>query len=390
MGRRAAVRSCSPTTAALRRSAAALCALALAGLALPAAAHAPAGAACERSPEPSRWTATAEPDPAVERMQLMVHRGAAELAPENTLWAFRYAVAYDVEYIEVDVQQTLDHRYVAFHDLQVDRKTDGSGYINAMTFDQVRALNAAANETWQGSAYDPARIPSLEEVLELAAETGVGVVFDLKESVTDTASVALLAARYGLVERSIFQPYVPGRAEQIKAAAPDARLLLSNQGFEELPGGAPRGAFYAASAEYAAFGSTLRGFDAGRVNEAHDGCAVVIPNVYQGHVTGSEAGDLLRARALGADGAQVDRPDVAVAALGRPVATVLEPGDGVVCLLDAEHRQGLPGKALELGDGSTAVTGLGGCAQVAAPAGRVRFAGDGSALASTAVVSPRG
>jgi len=322
-------------------------------------------------------------------MQLMVHRGAAELAPENTLWAFRYAIAYDVDYIEVDVQQTLDHRYVAFHDPTLDEKTDGSGPVAAKTFAELRALNAADNVRWKGSAYDPAPLPSLEEVLQLAADNGVGVAFDLKESVTDTAGVALMAQAYGLVEGSIFQPYVPGRAEQIKAVAPDARLLLSNQGFEALPGGAPRGAFFAATNEYDVFGSSLPGFDAGRVNEVHDGCAQVIPNVYQGDVTGSEAGDLLHARALGADGAQVNLPDVAVDVLDRPVATVLATTGSAVCLLDAEHGQGLPEKPVTLGDGSVVETGLGGCVRLDGPAGRVRFAGDGSALASSLVVSRR-
>lgn len=351
----------------------------------------PAGAdpLCTEQPEPGRWTTDAAPDAPVERMELMVHRGAAELAPENTLWAFRYAIAYDVELLEVDVQQTLDHRYVAFHDPTLDAKTDGSGPVAAKTFDQLRALNAADNPKWKGSVYDPARLPSLEEVLALAAENGVAVTFDLKESVTDTASVALMAARYGLIERSIFQPYVPVRAEQIKAVAPHARLLMSNQGLEELPDGAPRGTFYAAAREYDAFGSSLPGFDAGRINEAHDGCALVLPNVYQGDVTGTEAGDLLHARSLGADGAQVNNPDVAVDALDRPVATVLVSDGGTACLLDAEHRQGLPGKALSLGDGSTVTTGLAGCVPLDQPAGRVRFAGDGSALPSSTVVSRR-
>jgi glycerophosphoryl diester phosphodiesterase len=333
---------------------------------------------CMETPQPRRWTATADADPPVERMQLMVHRGAAELAPENTLWAYRYAIAYDVDYIEVDVQQTIDHRYVAFHDLDVAEKTDGEGLINTMTFDQVRALNPAANPKWQGSAYDPAQIPSLEEILALAADTGVGVTFDLKESVTDAASVALMADEFGLIGRSIFQPYVPGRAEQIKAAAPEATMLLSNQGFEELPEGAPRGVFYAAAREYDAFGSDLDGFDTGRVNEIHDGCGLVIPNVYGG----DEAANLLRARELGVDGAQVNLPDVSVATLGRPVATLMTARNGTACLLDAKHQQGLPGKTLDLGHGKTAVTGLGGCVWVG-PRSRVRWPGDTSAHASS-------
>src|SRR5688500_18409754 len=72
-----------------------------------------------------------------------MHRGAAELAPQNTPDAFRYAIAYDMPMIEVDVQQIADHRYVVLHDYQVDAKTDGSGYIQTMTYDQAIHLNAA-------------------------------------------------------------------------------------------------------------------------------------------------------------------------------------------------------------------------------------------------------
>ncbi|MFP5220305.1 MAG: glycerophosphodiester phosphodiesterase [Actinomycetes bacterium] len=375
----------------MRRRAALLAVVAL--LAGAAGAHAGTtdGAApqpCDQVPEPARWSDAGEPDRGLDRAVLAAHRGAAELAPENTLWAFRYAIAYDVELIEVDVQQTADHRYVAFHDYDVERRTDGTGLVPLMTFDEVRALNAADNDRWRGSAYDPAQIPALEEVLALARDHGVGVMFDLKESVTDTASVALMAQQHGLIESSLFLPYVPGRAEQIKAAVPDARLMLSNQFFEPLPpDGAPRGAFYALSAEYDAFGSSLPGFDAERVAEAHDGCALVIPNVYQGDVTGSEAGDLLHARALGADGAQVDNPDLAVAALGRPVATIVAvrpDGEARACLLDADHRQGLPGKPLRVA-GETLTTGVGGCVPLPAqPVGRIAYPGDGSATASAA------
>lgn len=343
---------------------------------------------CTETPEPARWSNAGEPDEGAQAAVLAVHRGASNLAPENTMWAYRYAIAYDVEMIEVDVQQTVDHRFVSFHDQTLEAKTDGSGYVATKTYDELRALNAAANPTWTGSEYDPAQIPSLEEVLALARDTGTGVMFDLKESVTDVVTVANLAAEYGLLERSVFIPFVPVRAEGIKAAQPTARLLLSNQGFDELPDGAPPGTFYALAREYDAFGSSLPGYDAERIAEAHDGCALVLPNVYQGAVTGSEAGDLLHARALGADGAQVSNPDVAVAALDRPVATVLEVRDRTVCLLDDEHRQGLPGKALTLGDGRVVTTGLGGCAPLpSSPAGRVRWNGDGSALASSTVDS---
>ena len=342
---------------------------------------------CTEVPDPSRWESPATPDQGRPDPIIAVHRGAANLAPENTLDAYRYAIAYDVEMIEVDVQQTLDHHYVAFHDLEVDDKTDGSGQIFLMTYEETQALNAADNDKWRGSAYDPARIPALEEVLQLASDTGTGIMFDLKESVTDAASVANMAAEYGVLPNSVFIPYVPVRAEAILAVQPTARLNFSNQ-FGNLPGNAPTGVLYPLTQEYWSFGSSMPAFDAGDVAEVHDGCSLVIPNVYQGDVTGTEAGDLAYARSIGADGAQVNNPEIAADVLEEPVATTLQvrPDDRPeVCLVDEEHRFGLPGKTLKLGDGSQPVTGKGGCVVLDPQdrAGRIRFAGDGSALPST-------
>lgn len=327
-------------------------------------------------------------DRGAEPAVIAVHRGAANLAPENTLEAYRYAIAYDVAMVEVDVQQTLDGRFVSFHDSDLDSKTDGSGPIALHTYEQVRALNAADNVRWRGSAYDPAQIPSLEEILALARDTGTGVMFDLKESVTDLAGVANLAAAYGVLERSVFIPYLPVRAEVISAAQPGARLNFSNQ-LGALPGGAPTGSLYALTAEYYSFGSSLTSFDAGDIAEIHDGCSIVLPNVYQGEVTGTEAGDLVEARRRGADGAQVNNPEVAAAVLNRPVATafVVRPqGRAQACLVDAEHQMGLPGKHVRVGDDEL-LTGRGGCVPLPADgrAGRLRFEGDSSALSSTAL-----
>lgn len=355
----------------------------------PGAQAALSDATCAETPEPSRWVEPAAPDAGADEPVIAVHRGAANLAPENTMDAYRYAIAYHVEMIEVDVQETLDGRFVSFHDTEVDDKTDGTGPLAALTFDQVRDLNAADNDNWRGTVYDPAQIPSLEEILDLARATGTGVMFDVKESVRNLPGLADMAAAYGVLDRSVFIPFVPPRGELIVAAQPTARLNFSNQ-LGNLPDGAPPGSLYALAAEYWSFGSSLPFFDAGDVAEIHDGCGLVIPNVYQGEVTGSEAGDLAHARSIGADGAQVNNPDVAADVLDEPVPTELvarRVPSRAVCLVDALHGMGLPGKVLTLGDGTVVVAGRDGCVALSHPAGRVRFAGDGSALASSVVDS---
>lgn len=339
---------------------------------------------CSELPEPERWEEPAEPDAGRADMTIAAHRGAAELAPENTLDAYRYAIAYGVDMIEVDVQQTLDGRYVSFHDQTVDRKTDGEGYIATMTYEEVRSLNAAANDKWRGTEYDPAQIPSLEEVLELAASTGTGIYFDIKESVTHPVGVADMADRYGVMDDSAFLTYDPGRAAAIRAKHLDAQLMLSNA-----DPNIPPAALYAFGQDYTWFGSSLPNYDAGKIAAIHDACGLAIPNVYQGDVTGSEDGDLLFARSIGADGAQVNEPDLVADALDEPVPTELVVEGAAVCLVNRDNGMGLPEKPLRV-NGDHLVTGKGGC--VSLPdgfrAGRISFEGDGSALASSKISAP--
>ena len=49
------------------------------------------------------------------------HRGASDLAPENTLAAFQAAWSADVDWVETDVQPTADLVPVLFHDDTLDR-----------------------------------------------------------------------------------------------------------------------------------------------------------------------------------------------------------------------------------------------------------------------------
>src|SRR5688572_19212278 len=114
--------------------------LGVAAVGLPAGAQTPARA-CTPAPDPARWLETGTPDTGASDAVIAVHRGAANLAPENTIAAYEYAIAYGVDMIEVDVQMTSDHRFVAFHDLDVAGKTGGTGSFPLLSFDQARALN---------------------------------------------------------------------------------------------------------------------------------------------------------------------------------------------------------------------------------------------------------
>ncbi len=71
------------------------------------------------------------------------HRGGVIDFPENTLNAYSEAALAGVDVLEMDVYQTRDNHLVIMHDLDVDRTTDGSGFIADLTLAEIKRLDAA-------------------------------------------------------------------------------------------------------------------------------------------------------------------------------------------------------------------------------------------------------
>jgi glycerophosphoryl diester phosphodiesterase len=328
---------------------------------------------CDQLPDPARWENASPPDQGRADPVISAHRGALELAPENTLWSYEYAFAYGVDLVEVDVQQTADGRFVALHDATVDRTTDGTGAVNALTYDQVRALNAADYAPWNGTEFDPAQVASVEEVLALARRVGGGLELDIKGSVTEEGRLAELVRRYGLIEESIFN----SADVRILQAAPNANLIYNRDTFE------PPFLMYEIGRVFSVFGSRLDEYSAEAIAAVHDACGIVMPHAYDAGPE-QEVAQFGLARSIGADGVQTNQPDAIVAAAGQPARSRLVSRRDEVCLVNARNGLGFPTKELRLYKGrrsATLIAGRGGCAAV--PGRRWRgavavFAGDGS------------
>ncbi|NBD27051.1 glycerophosphodiester phosphodiesterase [Paenibacillus glycinis] len=95
------------------------------------------------------------------------HRGASAYAPENTMAAFERAAACGAELIELDVQLTKDGEIAVFHDLKIDKTTNGHGPLSDYTLAELRELDAGS---WFSEAYAGARIPTLAETLAWARD----------------------------------------------------------------------------------------------------------------------------------------------------------------------------------------------------------------------------
>lgn len=129
------------------------------------------------------------------QVALVAHRGLSAGRPENTLAAYRQAIALGVDAIELDLRGTADGEVVVLHDATVDRTTNGTGNVSTLTLAQVRQLDA-------GGTFSPRfageRIPTYGEVLKLVAGTGVKLLLDIKRGDTlDKARIVRLTEAHG-------------------------------------------------------------------------------------------------------------------------------------------------------------------------------------------------
>ena len=124
-------------------------------------------------------------------MLVIAHRGASGHAPENTLAAFRRAIALGAAFIETDLQLSRDSRFVAIHDDTVNRTTNGQGKVHDLSLADLRRLDAGS---WFGSEFAGERIPTLEEILEFSKKHDVVFYLELKPSGSWGGEHALIGA----------------------------------------------------------------------------------------------------------------------------------------------------------------------------------------------------
>jgi glycerophosphoryl diester phosphodiesterase len=98
----------------------------------------------------------------------IAHRGCAGESPENTIPAFKRALAQGADVLESDIHLTRDGVPILIHDASVERVTDASGSVADFTANALRRLDAGYHFSPDGGQTHPyrnrdVRIPSLEE-----------------------------------------------------------------------------------------------------------------------------------------------------------------------------------------------------------------------------------
>lgn len=152
-------------------------------------------------------------------VQVIGHRGAAALAPENTWAGFDLALELGVDAIETDIQATADGVLVLIHDHTLDRTTDGTGPVAEMAWAAMRKLDVGS---WFDARFAGAHMPRLDETL---ARYGGQTHLALEIKAPGIEERVLEAIRqYGLLTRVTVTSFDWDVVCSVKRACPEAHV----------------------------------------------------------------------------------------------------------------------------------------------------------------------
>jgi len=159
------------------------------------------------------------------RPLVVAHRGHRAAYPEQTLPAFRAAIELGCRAIEADLQLSRDGRLVMMHDLTVDRTTDGKGAVADATLDELRMLDAGG---WFDPRFAGTRIPTVEELLDLAIPSGVTLCLEVKGTVEAAPGIAValvdLLRDRGLIDRVFMSSFDQAALAAARRVVPSVLL----------------------------------------------------------------------------------------------------------------------------------------------------------------------
>ena len=135
------------------------------------------------------------------------HRGAAALAPENTVAAFGRAIELGVDFVEFDVLDLADGTLVLAHSDELLEVSHGvaAGRVRPLRLVELREFAP--------------ELPTLDEALEFFATTEVGLHADVK-SPRHGREIAVALRRHGLVERAVASSFWTTALRDLRSEEP--------------------------------------------------------------------------------------------------------------------------------------------------------------------------
>ena len=163
----------------------------------------------------------------------IAHRGASDVAPENTIPAYEKAAELGYTYVECDVMYTSDGVAVLNHE-KLNGVSNATGLVSDYTYAELLEFDFGS---WKGEDFVGTKIPTFEEFIKCCAELGLHPYIELKNNggITQERVNALVATveKYGLIDNCSWISFSHTYLGYVKNADPTARLgyLYSNANF---------------------------------------------------------------------------------------------------------------------------------------------------------------
>ena len=306
-------------------------------------------------------------------VDLVGHRGARGLAPENTLPSFARALSLGVTVLELDTAITKDSVIVVSHDPILNPNITRDKYgkwlekpgpaIHSLTFTELQQYDVGrlkpntkyANSFPEQKALDGTRIPRLVDLFSLVKKSGneqVRFFIELKvsphkpEETLDPETYAKrvidLIHKEGMAARASILSFDWRTLQVVQKIAPEIPtiyLSVQQRAFDNIAAEKPEGSLWTAGFQHKDHGSVPRMVKAAggkiwspyfgdlteaQLKEAHD------LGLQVGVWTVNEPGDIKKMLDVGVDGITSDRPDLlrqimAERGMKLPVATPVQP-----------------------------------------------------------------
>jgi glycerophosphoryl diester phosphodiesterase len=145
-----------------------------------------------------------ETQPALTTRPLIIaHRGFSGRYPENTLASVRAALQIEVDFVEIDVQETADGELIVFHDYGLRRLCGVRGRMRDKTLTEIRRLNP--------------QVPTLRQVLQVCRRKA-RVLIEIKRA--DPRKVAAEISQTRMEREVIVFSLSIQRMKEFAAASP--------------------------------------------------------------------------------------------------------------------------------------------------------------------------
>ena len=161
-----------------------------------------------------------DPQPSVSVPGVVGHKGAADIAPENTFASLDSCIRYDVEFMELDVMTSMDGVFYVIDRDDLSLKTDGEGLLSESLSSYVDGLDAGIKRgpQWAGQP-----VPRLEAMLEYLKPYKTRLLLDIDSC--NVKSLVALIKRTGSEDRILFTTKNDWMMEEFTKEWPDNRNL---------------------------------------------------------------------------------------------------------------------------------------------------------------------